>query len=296
MYRRPIVSLIGSGDEVTLDGVGSEFTLKPGMTGTGLAPRELTFSELAGGGSVLRHRRSTNREIMIPVDVFHGHTDDSYEKLEDSRRRLEHICDGPVEIRLETKDGFRSAFGQYKDGLEGDFAKAVVNRYRMNLAPTFVCQDTKFYGQEREIIQKVDAGRKPFLTAFGSPAVVPFFPIVLASSTVDGAYQLDIKGDSEAWPIWEVTGPGEDLLIESVETGQRVFIAGEFGEVVTIDTKLGDIWSESFTRGELWNRASRDSVLFPLQPGVNKVRITMVNARPTSSIRLRYREVYRAGH
>ncbi|MGO3895348.1 phage distal tail protein [Brevibacterium aurantiacum] len=296
MYRRPIVSLIGNGDEITLDGVGSEFTLKPGMTGTGTAPREITFSELAGGGSMVRHRRNTNMDIMIPVDVFHGHGEDSYAKLEDSRRRLEHICTDQVEIRLQTKDGYRSAFGYLKDGLEGDFAKNVVNRYRMNLAPTFVCNDTWWYGEEHVLIQKVDAARKPFLTSFGGTATIPFFPVVLASSTVDGAYQLDIKGDAPAWPIWEVIGPGEDLLIENIDTGERVFIEGEFGEKVTIDTKLGDIYSDSFTRGELWDRVSRDSDLFPLTPRLNQIKITMVNARPDSEVRLKYRETWRAGH
>ncbi|PCE42491.1 hypothetical protein CO267_18575, partial [Acinetobacter baumannii] len=71
---------------------------------------------------------------------------------------------------------------------------------------------------------------------------------------------------------------------------------GEFGETVTVDAKLGDIYSDSFPRGELWNRASKDTDLFPLKPGLNKVKITMVNARPNSEIRLRYREVFRAGH
>ena len=296
MYRRPIVTLAGNGDEVTLDGVGSEFTLKPGMTGTGLAPREHTFSELARGGSVRRNSRPTNLEPLIPFDVFHGYGEDSYAKLEDSRRRLEHLCDDLVEIRLETKDGFRSAFGYYKEGLEGDFAKASVNSYRMNMALTFECPDPWWYGQERVLTQKVDAGRKPFLTSFSGSATIPFFPVILASSTVDGAYELDIKGDAETWPIWEITGPGEDLLIESVETGERVFIEGEFGETVTVDAKLGDIYSDTFTHGELWDRTSLDSVLFPLKPGINRIKITMVNARPNSEIRLRYREVYRAGH
>ena len=296
MYRRPIVTLAGNGDEVTLDGVGSEFTLKPGMTGTGLAPREHTFSELARGGSVRRNSRPTNLEPLIPFDVFHGYGEDSYAKLEDSRRRLESLCDDLVEIRLETKDGFRSAFGYYKEGLGGDFAKASVNNYRMNLALAFECPDPWWYGQERVLTQKVDAGRKPFLTSLGGSATIPFLPVVLADSTVDGAYELDIQGDAETWPIWEVTGPGEDLLIEQVSTGERVFIEGEFGETVTIDAKLGDIYSDTFTQGELWDRTSLDSVLFPLKPGKNRVKITMVNARPDSEIRLRYREVFRAGH
>lgn len=299
MYRRPIVTLIGNGDQVTLDGVGSEFTLKPGMTGTGTAPREFTFSELARGGSVLRHRRNTNMEIMIPIDVFHGHGFDSYAKLEDSRRRLEGICDGLVEIRLETKDGFRSAFGYLKDGLEGDFAKAVVNQFRMNLALTFVCPDAWWYGAEQVLTQKVDPGRKPFITAkteADSTSRAPFFPVMLASSTVEGAYVLDIQGDAEAKPIWEVTGPGEDLLIEDVIHDRRIFISGEFGEMVTVDTRAGDIFSDSFTHGELWDRVSLDSELFSLVPGRNRIKITMVNARPDSVVRLRYRETWRAGH
>lgn len=296
MYRRPIVTLAGSDDEVTLDGVGSEFTLKPGMTGTGTAPRELTFSELARGGAVIRHRRKTNRELMVPLDVFHGHGEDAYSKLEDSRRRLENICEDVVEIRLETKDGFRSAFGYLKEGLEGDFAKAVVNQFRMNLPLTFTCPDPWWYGQEHVLTQKVDAGRKTFLTSLGGPNYIPFFPVVLASSTVDGAYQLDIRGDAEAWPVWEITGPGEDLLIENIDSHERIFISGEFGELVTVDAKLGDIYSDTFTRGELWDRASLDTKLFTLKPGRNRIKITMVNARPDSEIRLRYRETWRAGH
>lgn len=299
MYRRPIVTLIGNGDQVTLDGVGSEFTLKPGMTGTGTAPREFTFADLARGGSTLRHRRNTNIEIMIPIDVFHGYGPDAYGQLEDSRRQLENICDGLVEVRLETKDGYRSAFGYLKDGLEGDFSKAVVNHCRMNLPLTFECPNPWWFGVERVLTQKVDPGRKPFITAKTEPdstSRAPFFPVILASSTVEGAFVLDIQGEADALPIWEVDGPGEDLLIEDVINNRRVFISGEFGETVTINAQTGDISSDTFTRGELWDRVSLDSELFALAPGRNRIKITMVNARPDSMVRLRYRETFRAGH
>jgi hypothetical protein len=125
---------------------------------------------------------------------------------------------------------------------------------------------------------------------------VPFFPIVLASSTVDGAYVLNISGDAECWPTWNVTGPGEDLLIENVTTGERIFISGEFSENVTIDTKNGDIYSDTYQHGELWERVSLDSVLFPLAPGENRVIITMVNARPNSEVVLTYQETWKSGH
>ena len=125
----------------------------------------------------------------------------------------------------------------------------------------------------------------------------PFFPVVLASSVIEGAYQLNIQGDANAWPIWEVTGPGEDLLIENIETEERIFIRGEFGEKVTIDTRptIADIYSETDDDGELWERVDDDYQLFPLKPGLNKIKITMVNARPNSLVILRYSETWLAG-
>lgn len=126
---------------------------------------------------------------------------------------------------------------------------------------------------------------------------VPFFPIILASSVIEGAYQLKIQGDANAWPIWEVTGPGEDLLIENIETEERIFIRGKFGEKVTIDTRptIADIYSETDDDGELWERVDDDYQLFPLKPGLNKIKITMVNSRPHSLITLRYSETWLAG-
>src|SRR5690625_2044566 len=125
----------------------------------------------------------------------------------------------------------------------------------------------------------------------------PFFPVVLASSVIEGAYQLNIQGDANAWPIWEITGPGEDLLIENTETKERIFIQGEFGEKVNIDTRptIAHIYSETKDEGELWERVDDDYRLFPLNPGLNKIRITMVNARPNSLVRLRYSETWLAG-
>ena len=65
---------------------------------------------------------------------------------------------------------------------------------------------------------------------------------------------------------------------------------------MTINAQTGDISSDTFTRGELWDRVSLDSELFALAPGRNRIKITMVNARPDSMVRLRYRETFRAGH
>lgn len=128
--------------------------------------------------------------------------------------------------------------------------------------------------------------------------LTPFFPVVLSDSTIQGAHVLEVHGDAEVWPTWTIDGPGEDLLIQNDVTGERIFISGDFGEQVTVVTRPQeqDVFSLSSDRGGLWDRVSLDSVLFPLQPGENRIRMSMVNAKPSSAVTLSYRERYRAGH
>lgn len=141
-------------------------------------------------------------------------------------------------------------------------------------------------------------GRSPSIAdARGAAHAVPFFPVLLSDSTVQGAYVLSIQGDAEAWPVWEVTGPGEDLLIQNDDTGEKIFIRGQFGETVTITTRPQeqDVVSASAMDGSLWERVSDDSVFFPLQPGINRIRMSMVNGKPESTVTLRYVEQWMAG-
>ena len=143
-----------------------------------------------------------------------------------------------------------------------------------------------------------EPGRSPSVEdARGAAHAIPFFPVMLSDSTVQGAHVLTIQGDAEAWPVWEVTGPGEDLLIQNDETGDRIFVEGKIGETITITTQpqIQDITSASEERGALWSRVSEDSVFFPLKPGINRIRMSMVNGKPESTVTLRYREAFKAG-
>jgi hypothetical protein len=125
-----------------------------------------------------------------------------------------------------------------------------------------------------------------------------FFPVILAQSTVEGAFTFDINGDAPTWPTWIVDGPGEDLLIENKKTGDRIFVSGRFDEQVTITTRpqVQDITSPSHMDGSLWDRVSIDSVLFPLSPGENEVAITMVGASAKTQVQMTYQEAWKAGY
>lgn len=128
----------------------------------------------------------------------------------------------------------------------------------------------------------------------------PFGYFRLSESTVQGAREVEISGDADAEAVLVVTGPGEDLEVINETTGQRVFIAGEIDEPITIDARplVQDIYSESRQNGEWWKFVNDDAPLelITLRPGVNRLRVTMVNAHPDSKVELLYRETYHAGH
>ena len=129
---------------------------------------------------------------------------------------------------------------------------------------------------------------------------VPFGHMQLSQSTVQGATAVDVAGDADAEAVVVVTGPGEDLEVVNESTGQRVFIGSEIDEPITIDARrrVQDVYSESRQDGEWWEFINDDAPLelITLRPGQNRIRVTMVNAHPKSSVELLYRETYHAGH
>ena len=276
------------------------FKLLDGTRGLGLPERSIESSPIpAGNGSALRSQRFNETEGYLPVAI----KGPDASTVAENQRRLENVLqvasDEPVELVVEAPHlgTTRRRYVYYLEGLEGAIGGSDSHFTWRHIPLKVLALDPMWYGREREIVQTVDAGRKPFLTEVGGAATIPFFPVILADSTVDGAYELDIQGDANAWPIWEIHGPGEDLLIEKVSTKERIFIDGEFTEPITVDARptISDIYSGTLIDGQLWERVDDDYSLFALTPGVNRVKITMVNARPDSYIRLRYSETWLAG-
>ena len=125
---------------------------------------------------------------------------------------------------------------------------------------------------------------------------VPFFPIMLSASTIQGARTLNIQGDADAYPIWTVHGPGEDFEIINRTTGERFFLEGEITSPVTIDTRTEQLSADGMSNMELWARVPRELSTFPLKPGMNDISFVIVNATEESKVELRYAEQWRAGY
>ena len=146
MIQKPTISLHAPGVDVVLSNRAGRFVLMQGATGLGVAPRDLTVSDLPGGGGVLRHARSAVPRVTIPI-LLGG----DYEERAEDRRTLERLSEGDVEIRVTQPDGeSRSRTGVYVDGLDGDYGAGEDSPDGQKLVLAFDCPDYRWFGPQRE--------------------------------------------------------------------------------------------------------------------------------------------------
>lgn len=284
----PIVSFIQDGATLTLGRGPEDARLLHlyGSQGLGLPPVSIAKSDRLGGdGSIVRGVRYGDREVFIPLLIEGlnvGHLDELRADL--YARLAPHL--GPVTVRVEspTMATVREITGYLKDGLTGDFGSGFHGTWQ-TLGLTFECPDPWWMGEQRLTELRVAPGTKPFISTS-----VPFFPVVLSGSTVQGAFDVEITGDAQVRPVWQVEGPGSDLVI--TVGSRRIAMSGEIkaGEIVTFDARTGAITPDRWSSVSL----DTDADLLRLNPGRQRVEVTMVGATTASVVRLVYRERFAA--
>ena len=102
----------------------------------------------------------------------------------------------------------------------------------------------------------------------------PFLPLVLGASDVFAAATITNGGDVDAWPVVTITGPGTDLNVTNQTSGQTWAFTGSIaaGSVLIVDTRPGHK-SVTLDGFNAFGRLTDTSVLWPLEPGSNRVTI-----------------------
>jgi phage-related protein len=282
----PIVSFSRNGQALELGRDGSAKLLHmQGSTGLSLAPFDLAMDDrITSDGSVVRGGRYTSREVYLPVAMMA----DSVGELTEARRDLTRLLAphlGTVDIRIQdpVTGSDRTIPGYLTDGLTGTFDDTFRGVHQ-TLGLTFTCPEPWWLGPEQTRTLELNPGSKPFLST-----TEPFFPVVLAESVVQDEWSIDIDGDAEVFPTWQITGPGTDLLIQSGDL--KIFASGTFaaGTTTVIDSENWR-WSP-----ERWDTVATYSRPIPLQPGPNTVKVSMVGATVDTLVRLVWRERYLEG-
>lgn len=273
----------------------SVLTLTHGSQGLGVAP--VSFSSnarLAGHGSTLRGKRLGERDIFLPLRVDKSNMLASNVAREKMAQFLSPLDDRELTLRLEVpgRAGWREIPVHYAGGLEGDYG----GDYRGNsesIGLELKATEALWRGEPVPQSFQVDPGTKPFLST-----TEPFFPVMLADSTIAGRITVEVAGDAPTHPLWTITPPGEDLTIRHAESGAEFYLEGLLTENVMLDMSNGHLWSASDPDGDmLWERVPTDrGRMFSMKPGRNSIEFAMVGSTTDSMVHVTYAPRYLAGY
>jgi hypothetical protein len=119
----------------------------------------------------------------------------------------------------------------------------------------------------------------------------PYYPYNLAPTSVFSTQDITLGGQIEAWPVWTITGPCSQPALRNLTTGD-VFALDTgiaIGDTITVDTRP---LHKSVRRADgtnLWPQVVAGSVMWPLDVGLNSVRVELSTTTLATSASLTYR-------
>ncbi|HPL30104.1 MAG TPA: phage tail family protein [Anaerolineae bacterium] len=255
----------------------ADYAVLEGQQGLLMPPLEMSEEVAAGRhGARLRNVRAGVRVVDLPLWL---EGDDEADLLT-LRRALAGRLDPTREgrLRVQAADGNqRELYCRYSGGLEGGVQRTPS---LMRCVLTFRAHDPFFYAAS--VVS----------TSWGLVACTfgwfPFFPLRLWSSAYFGDPVIVNAGDVEAWPQWTVTGPGRNLALRNLTTGEALVLATTLlaSQTLAIDTRpyYGTITHSVDGRLAIPSGSS----LWPLAKGNNSLRIELSGATVDSDVRLSY--------
>jgi phage-related protein len=137
-----------------------------------------------------------------------------------------------------------------------------------------------------------DAAESSFAATIDSAGFTwfPFLPLVLGASDVFAVGTITNAGDVDAWPVIKTAGPGTDLAVENLTTGQSWHFEGAIaaGSTLVVDHRPGHK-SARLDGANVFGRLSDDSVLWRLVPGPNRISIGFASATETARVEFTWR-------
>lgn len=235
-------------------------------------------------GTLYRSTRIEARDIDVPLLIKSDSPITLRQKVRECLRMFNPLHEG--KIKVIALDGTqRELHCRYASGLEGNEGKDVKGTYWQTIVLVFRAFDPFWYDSQT-IVETFTIGQ--------TATFFPFFPMRLSSSAVFADMNIDNTGDVETWPEWIVNGPGSNISIRNLSTGEITYITAtlQSGEYLVLDTRPGKKTIKKSDGTNLFGFQSSDSSIWSLREGSNNIRIEMANATNESSVQLSYRHRY----
>lgn len=286
---------------------GSEFGLSDGdpyigvtgRSGFGAVDPDHVVDRAMSGTGLLRDVRLSPRLMRVPLIVQAGDADAYLEAHRALVATTRHKVGGelvPGHLRVELPGGaWRQIACYYRGGLDPseDVLDDLIWSRQEHPNLEFYAPDPHFSGPEVEHTWKI---------VVTSRAFYPLYPIKVNPSQLGGEATFVNEGDADAYPVWEVTGPGTPIVTNQ-DTGESwgFDTALTAGQVVTVDCRPPDVAPDTGLTAvddsstDWWPNFAGFPELFLLPPGETHLLITMTGATEDSQVRLSYAPRFQAG-
>ncbi|MGW6600609.1 phage tail family protein [Streptomyces sp. NPDC055036] len=276
----PKLLLASEADTLDLNEImdkGLGYQAKAGVTGLGLPPVSVQWLEGAGDGAIYRRRRVLARDIDIPLEILAR----DRQHLQELLSRLALALAGQCTLTLLDDDGTRWTTEVHRvGGGEYAYGTTTIGEREFETVITVRAGDPYWTSSEAQTRSVGGTTAAPWLSGIAS--------LPVSASQAIGEIQLNNAGDAEAYPIWEVIGPGQNFEAVS-PAGERLAWAGTLGvdDRLIIDTRKGTVVDQS--------GANRYANLAPaprfwtVKPGVSSATAQLIAISPSSKITCSWR-------
>lgn len=257
-------------DEISEKGSGVEALA--GVTGLGLPPVTLQWAEGAGDGAVFRSRRVQPRVIDIPVYIHSS-------QLGTVWSRLTRILAQPVRVWFIEDNGDSWYVDAHRAG-GGDYAYGIdtTGEFDLRTVVTLRAGDPYWTSavSDQRTISRAAVGRGLIKdTTGGSTGADSLVKLRVSSSQVQGAVLMENSGDVEAYPVWEIHGPGSHI----VATGPNGDVwnwTGSLadGDVLTIDSRTARAIDD--TGASRYSQFDASPRFWTVPHGISTANVTML--------------------
>lgn len=243
------------------------------LSGVGLPSVSVQWAEGAGDGQTYRGQRVLPRDMDLSLDIK-GADRAEYKQLVSRLARLfDHNTSGPATLRLVDDDG-------------SDWSAKVVR----------VGGGELIYdgGRDAQMVLTIRAG-EPYFTAkdvstksVGGPGaanamVSSLMTLPVTASQAIGTIDIENTGDVNAYPVWEVTGPGHDFKAVS-PTGETLHWTGTLlaGQRLIIDTLAGTVIDH--TGANRYGQLATAPKFWAVPPGLNTCTAELIDTTSASRV------------
>ncbi|MER6912233.1 phage tail family protein [Streptomyces sp. NPDC000594] len=270
--------------------------LQPGAQGLDMPPVELHADASPNlHGSIVRGSRYAQREVMLPL-YLHGIDRRTLRRLKNELINALDPARGHCVLKIMEADAQpRSLRCYYKGGFEGDEGEDQAGFRWQRVGVQFTAFDPFFYADQMQVAEWTFGHGRPFLTTAGAS----FLPLRLDKGLVSTPdLTVHNPGDSDAWPVWELTGPVRGFRFSQGQGSFAIPPASAtdvvpVGRTLVIDTRPGVKTLLDDQGMNYWPLLAPDPHLWPLPAGDSTMSVELAPGSAAASLRLSFHPRYK---